>query len=468
MSKRCLVVDDESAILELLVMTLKPMGLECYTAENIQQAKEHLLAHKFDFCLTDMRLPDGNGIELVRLIGQKHPNTPVAMITAYGDVESAVKALKAGAFDFLSKPVGPKQLRDLAKTALQLPKEDEPSLAETQNGNPSKQPSLQDNVLSKLIGKSNAMEKLRDQIKKFARSQAPIYIKGESGSGKEVAARMIHALGARTTNPFVPVNCGAIPSELMESEFFGYVKGAFTGAVTDKQGLFQAAQGGTLFLDEIADLPLSMQVKLLRAIQEKQIRPVNAIKEIPVDVRILSATHRDLSELVKLGKFRQDLFYRINVIELEIPPLRDHSDDIPALVEKILVDLSSNNSNQKLRLSKAAMTKLKAYSFPGNVRELENILERAMTLCENNTIEADELLLPEVAMNQPVESEPGAYADDTNSQGLGSFLENVEKDTIINALEQSNHNKAKAARLLGIGLGALRYRLRKLGLETLK
>jgi len=464
---KCLIIDDEPDILELLVMTLKPMELDCYTASNIAQAKEQLLAHEFDFCLTDMRLPDGNGMELIELIAKNHPNTPVAMITAYGDVESAVNALKAGAFDFVSKPVGIEQLRKLVNTALQLPKEQIQTTVK-EDGTIQLGVSYDELLSSNLVGKSKIMQKVKDQIKKLARSQAPIYIKGESGTGKEVVARMIHALGARATKPFVPINCGAIPMELMESEFFGHKKGSFSGAYSDKAGLFQAAEGGTLFLDEIAELPLSMQAKLLRAIQEKQIRPVGAAKEIPVDARILSATHRDLAQLVKQGKFRQDLFFRINVIELYIPPLCERSEDIPLLVDNILAKLSLNDSqlNQKQpQLLENAMVSLKAHSFPGNVRELENILERAITLCDNNIIEYKDLHLPDPKMTLNSEPNLTPLINESNTTQLDPLLEYVEKETIRNALEKTRGNKTKAAELLGLTLGAFRHRLKKIGFK---
>jgi two-component system response regulator PilR (NtrC family) len=445
----CLVIDDEPDILELLVMTLKPMGITCYTAETLAKAQEYLLAYEFDLCLTDMRLPDGNGIELVATFGN---NTPIVVITAHGNIESAVAAMKAGAFDFIAKPVKLPELRNLVTTALQLPKQQTNSHAL-----PAK-PS--ENLLSKLIGRSQAMQSVRAKIEKLARSQAHVYIKGESGTGKEVVARMIHALGARAKQAFIPVNCGAIPTELMESEFFGHKKGAHSTAHNDKQGLFQAAQGGTLFLDEIAELPLHMQVKLLRAIQEKQVRPIGAAKEVPVDVRILSATHRDLAELVKQGKFRQDLFYRVNVIELYIPPLRDRIEDIPDLVAKILAKLKSNNTSgeyqQQTTISDCAIKALKGYSFPGNVRELENILEGAMALCENNTIKAKDLQLPKEKATVP--NEPGK-AD------FRSHLVDVERETIMNALAQTQGNKTKAAKLLSISYSTLRYRIQKHKIE---
>ncbi len=429
-------------------MTINPMGIACYTANSYAEAQEYLQSNSFDLCLTDLHLPDGDGLSIVDTIGQNYPQTPVAVITAYGNVETAVQALKAGAFDFIAKPLKVTELRKLVKTALQLPKLYH--ISSKKNGIlPAQRVKQRENLLSKLIGQSDTMQKVRANIEKLARNQAPIYIKGESGTGKEVAARLIHALGARAKKPFIPVNCGAIPKELMESEFFGHKKGSFSGAVFDKQGFFQAAQGGTLFLDEIADLPVHMQVKLLRAIQEKQVRPVGTVKELPTDVRILSATHRDLAKLVKEGEFRKDLFYRINVIELYIPPLRARIEDIPGLVDKILNDL--NSSEHKIKISKRAIAALQKYSFPGNVRELENILERAIVFCENNTIEVKNLQLPD-------EKKPTL----DKQTKLDPLLNNVEKETILDALKQTRGNKRKAAKLLGIGLGALRYRLQKI------
>jgi two-component system, NtrC family, response regulator PilR len=459
MNPSCLVVDDEPDILDLLVMTLNPMNIDCYTAQNLAQAKTYLHAQEFDLCLTDMRLPDGNGLELVKTISQDYSQIPVAVITAYGNIETAVQALKAGAFDFISKPLKITQLRNLVSNALKLPKAQQTLPKKDTFAN---QGFLADQKLTaNLIGESQSMQTLRAKIKKLARSEASIYIKGESGSGKEVVARMIHTLGARANQPFVPVNCGAIPTELMESEFFGHKKGSFSGASNDKEGLFQTANQGTLFLDEVADLPLPMQVKLLRAIQSKQIRPIGAQKEIPVDVRILSATHRDLNLLVKKEQFRHDLFYRINVIEVEVPPLRQRTEDIPALTEHILkrflikdVEIHKHLA-QQTRLSEKAMTTLNDYAYPGNVRELENILERAMTLCENHLITPKDLQLP-------------SNVTPSYSGTLEFLLEKVEKETIQNALKQAQGNRKKAAELLGIGIGALRHRLQKFGLLDYK
>jgi len=443
-SRPCaLIVDDEPDIRELLELTLERMGIETRSAENLSQARD-LLRHRVDLCLTDMRLPDGDGIDLVRHVQQHCPQVPVAVITAHGSMESAIEALKAGAFDFVSKPVDLQVLRNLVSIALRL----------------ADRLSAPNRLL---IGESAAMQRLRAKIAKLARSQAPIYVSGESGTGKELVARMIHEQGPRAEKPFVPVNCGAIPEELMESELFGHRKGSFTGAVADKAGLFQAAEGGTLFLDEVADLPLHMQVKLLRAIQEKSVRPVGASREVPVDVRILSATHKDLAALVREGNFRQDLYYRINVIELNVPPLRERPEDIPLLADHILERLARQAGGVKPALSEAALAALGRYPFYGNVRELENVLERAMTLSEGQTIEVENLGLP---IDEAEET--ASTAGETPSSGpadLDALLVSVEKERILEALERARWNKTAAARFLGISFGALRYRMQKLGLE---
>ena len=434
-----LVVDDEPDIRELLELTLQRMNIATQSAENLAQARSLLSKQRFDLCLTDMHLPDGNGIELVEYIQKNVPETPVAMITAHGNMESAIQALKAGAFDFVSKPVDLPVLRNLVGSALKL------------SGNRTTI-SQRSNFL--LLGESPPMQLIRASIVKLARSQAPVYISGESGIGKELVARLIHEQGPRADRLFVPVNCGAIPTELMESEFFGHKKGSFTGASADKVGLFQAAGGGTLFLDEVAELPLHMQVKLLRAIQEKAVRPVGVEKETPVDVRILSATHKDLAGLVTKGEFRQDLYYRINVIELRVPSLRERPQDIPLLADYNLDRLARSSGMPKPTLTKDALDALLEYSFPGNVRELENILERAMTLCEGNTIDVDDLRLPEYTATA-----------DKGKLSLEPYLDTIEKETIMKALEQTRYNKTAAAKLLGITFRALRYRLKKLGLD---
>jgi len=443
MRPTALVIDDEPDIRELLELTLDRMDVTTTTAENLTQARTLLAGHHYDLCLTDMRLPDGNGIDLVDHIQKHYPDTPVAVITAHGNMEAAISALKTGAFDFVSKPVDLQVLRNLVGTALKL--------AHTQ-------PKAVRQAYTSLLGNSEAVKHIQETIAKLARSQAPVYISGESGVGKELVARLIHERGPRADKPFIPVNCGAIPGELMESEFFGHKKGSFTGAVADKDGLFQAANGGTLFLDEVADLPLHMQVKLLRVIQEKSVRPIGAQKETPIDVRILSATHKDLAALVESSEFRQDLFYRINVIELHVPSLRERSNDIPMLANHILERLAEQNGIPTPTLSTEAMAALQGYQFPGNVRELENILERAITLCEGNVIQEMDLRLPSGTVVPPAVADAGKVA-------LEPYLDTIEKETIIKALEQTRYNKTAAAKLLGITFRALRYRLKKLGLD---
>jgi two-component system response regulator PilR (NtrC family) len=465
--KNALIVDDEPDIRELLEITLGRMGIETLSAKDITSAKALLQNNEFDFCMTDMNLPDGNGIELVKYINTDYPQVPVAMITAHGSVDSAVEALKAGAFDFVSKPVNLELLRSLVDAALNL----KPLDTKTGVASPS------------VLGETAVMIALRKQISILARSQAPIYISGESGSGKELVARSIHESGPRAGGPFIPVNCGAIPSELMESEFFGHTKGSFTGAVADKEGLFQAANGGTLFLDEVADLPLPMQVKLLRGIQEKAIRPIGSQQELSVHVRILSATHKDLTAEVERGTFRQDLFYRINVIELRVPSLRERAEDIPVLAEDLLSRVADDYQVPKPRLSSEAISELSKYHFPGNVRELANILERAITLCENDIIMPDNLQLTftsptDEQLTKPVYDgedrarEPEVAIDKTpgsalpkDEASLDSYLENIEKSVIVDALETTRWNKTAAARKLGITFRALRYKLKKLGLD---
>jgi len=435
---RVLVVDDEADIRELIDLTLARMGLAAECAGSVGAAKAALAAGDFQLCLTDMRLPDGEGLEIVRYIAEHHPRLPVAVITAWGSAENAVAALKAGAFDYLSKPVGLEQLRALIRSALRLP------------GN-----GAESDALRALTGESASMQQVRAMIEKMARSQAPIYISGESGSGKELAARLIHARSARSAGPFVPVNCGAIPENLMESEFFGYRKGAFTGADSDREGFFQAASGGTLFLDEVADLPLAMQVKLLRAIQEKRVRKVGNVTEEPVDLRVICATHRNLRERVEQGAFRQDLYYRLNVIELRMPPLRERMEDIAALVDSILIKLCGE---QHPRLSPEALKALQLYSFPGNVRELENILERATALCAGDIIEPDDLHL------EP-DDIPGSDTQGRGAETLDDYLNRLERQAILEALQKSEGNRTAAARLLGVTFRSLRYRLERLGIE---
>jgi len=448
---RALVVDDEADIRELLTITLQRMNIDVNTAPDLNSAIARLRNNNFELCLTDMKLPDGDGLSLVEWIQSHRPNIPVAVITAHGNVESAVRALKLGAFDFISKPLDLASLRKLISATLKLADQFEGT-----------------GILSKvrLLGQSEAMNSLRDMIEKVTRSQAPVHIYGESGTGKELVAHLIHESGARRDAPFVPVNCGAIPSELMESELFGHKKGSFTGAVSDKQGLIQSAEGGTLFLDEIADLPLHMQVKLLRVIQQKTVRPVGDSREYAVDVRILSATHKNLSQMVAAGSFREDLFYRVNVIEIRVPSLREREQDIPEMIDFIL-KRQSKQLGESLRISPAAREALVKYHFPGNVRELENILERAATLCTRFTIDVDDLQLRPKAESPTTEKieKSKLSAEVQPGEALGDALQDIERDAILKALEQTRYNKTKAAALLGMSFRSLRYRIKKLGLE---
>ncbi|HET8553227.1 MAG TPA: sigma-54 dependent transcriptional regulator [Rhodanobacteraceae bacterium] len=465
-----LVVDDERDIRELLTITLGRMNLEVETAASVSDARRLLAERSWDLCFTDMRLPDGSGQELIELIAEKYPDTPVAMITAYGNVDAAVTALKAGAFDFVSKPVDIKMLRQLVQTALRLASGQDASEPDTAETAPADDAQASPRIADRLVGNSVPIQQVRATIAKLARNQAPVYISGESGVGKELVARLIHDQGPRASGPFVPVNCGAIPTELMESEFFGHRKGSFTGAHADKEGLFQAANGGTLFLDEVAELPLHMQVKLLRVIQEKAVRPIGGRGEISVDVRILSATHKNLMQLVEEGQFRQDLFYRINVIELHVPPLRDHQEDVPQLVKVMLKRLAADIGTEPATLTPGAMKVLADYPFPGNVRELENILERAMAMCDAHTIDVDDLMLPTASSRPAVHpGVPDSNAANLDPRGqnqpLEDYISNVERDAIMQALEATRYNKTAAARKLGITFRALRYKLKKLGID---
>ena len=444
-SPRVLVVDDEEDIRELLDLTLARMGLPADCAGTVAEARQYLERERYSLCLTDMRLPDGEGLEIVRLIGSHYGQTPVAVITAFGSADNAVAALKAGAFDYLAKPVALDQLRTLIKSAINLPAPG--AGADTATESPG-------NVAGQLIGTSQAISSVREMIDKLARSQAPVYISGESGSGKELAARLIHYRSARRDAPFIPVNCGAIPENLMESEFFGYRKGAFTGADNDREGFFHAANGGTLFLDEVADLPLTMQVKLLRAIQEKKVRKVGSAAEEAVDVRIVSATHRKLKECVETGTFRQDLYYRLNVIELKMPALRERQEDIPQLVSALLARICPDS---RPTLTDEAMQALRQYAYPGNVRELENILERATALCYDALVGLDDLQLAPTAENTEVNSKPGETLDD--------HMNRIERQAILDALAKTGFNRTAAARLLGITFRSLRYRIERLGIE---
>ncbi|HUW98581.1 MAG TPA: sigma-54 dependent transcriptional regulator [Acidiferrobacter sp.] len=448
-----LIIDDEADIRALLELTLGRMNLETRSAGDVASALALLDEYRFDLCLTDMRLPDGDGLDIVRHIEDHHRGLPVAVITAHGSMETAIAALKGGAFDFVCKPLNINELRSLVRNALSMAKQP---------------PTDGASAAMKLLGTSQAIKSVRALIERLARGQAPVYVSGESGTGKELAARLIHDLGPRAGKPFVAVNCGAIPEQLMESEFFGHKKGSFTGAFTDKDGLFKTATGGTLFLDEVGDLPVPMQVKLLRAIQEKAIRPVGSQQEIPVDVRILSATHKNLHDLVRIGAFRQDLYYRLNVIELVIPPLRDRAEDIPGLAQHLSAKLAAG---RPLPLTAAAVAALQGYDFPGNVRELENIMERALTLCEGEEIDVMDLQLPmtvaQAAAKPPKQVGESSFATHsyTGEQSLEEHLAQVERAAIEKALRDTHQNKTAAAKELGITFRALRYKLEKLGIE---
>jgi two-component system response regulator PilR (NtrC family) len=443
-----LVVDDEPDLCELLSITLRRMDMEPRTAGTVGAAQRMLKTERFDLCLTDMQLPDGDGLELVKWMQQYAPAVPVAVITAHSNVETAVRALKLGAFDFVSKPLDLAGLRKLVATAIKM--SDDHTTDTTVFG-------------PRLLGTSPVMEKLREMINRVARSQAPVHISGESGTGKELVAKLIHESGPRRDGPFVPVNCGAIPTELMESELFGHKRGSFTGAVTDKKGLIQSAEGGTLFLDEIADLPLHMQVKLLRVIQEKAVRAVGEQSEVGVDVRILSATHKNLAQLVAEGKFREDLFYRVNVIELRVPSLRERPDDIRELSDAILRRLGRRMKITPPMLSKDALAALESYAFPGNVRELENILERAITLSTSGEVGASDIQLRPTP--GPAPTDPPVNGPSTAAAALEDHLIDIEREAIVKALERTRYNKTAAAKVLGMSFRALRYRIKKLGIE---
>lgn len=440
-SSKILIVDDEPDIRELLEITLSRMGHATLSAATLTEARNQIQKEAFALCLTDLRLPDGSGIDLVQYIQQHNPLLPVAVITAYGSMESAIAALKAGAFDFIVKPVDLPTLRNLIESGLRM-------------GNTPHVPIQNERRHSKLLGNSASMQKIRALIEKLARGQAPVFVHGESGTGKELIAHEIHNRGPRRTKPFIPVNCGAIPVDLLESEFFGHLKGSFTGATADKMGLFQAADGGTLFLDEVADLSLPMQVKLLRAIQERRIKPIGSAHELPVDIRIISASHKNLSTEVAAGNFRQDLYYRLVVIDIEAPPLREHKEDLPLLCERLLTDIAHQRQTPKYLLDSEAMHALKTYSFPGNVRELENILERAATLSENQHIHVQDLNLP-IADFKVI----GHDSNDLENQMLEQ-----QKQILINALEETRWNKTEAAKKLGLSFRQIRYRIKKFGI----
>ena len=440
---RVLIVDDEADIRDLLALSLARMGLECDCAASVAAARDCLRKGSYQLCLTDMRMPVESGLDLVRHIGNEHPRLPVAVITAHGSTENAVAALKAGAFDYIAKPISQPQLRTLVKSALMLPAEQHVVAVAD---------------MPELLGDSAPVRDVRAMIAKVARSEAPVHINGESGSGKELAARLIHANSAHGKGPFIAVNCGAIPETLMESEFFGYRKGAFTGAEGDREGFFQAANGGTLFLDEVGDLPMAMQVKLLRVIQEKQVRKIGATAEESVNVRIISATHQDLRRMVDERRFRQDLFYRINVIEIRMPSLRECREDIPHMARNILAALAAASGVQPPGVTDAAIDALGAYSFPGNVRELENILERALALHSGDVLDVADLQLR-------MEEHSDGESPETGQRPLQEYLDMVERKAISNALQAARFNKTAAARMLGVTFRSLRYRMERLGLN---
>nr|WP_294839588.1 sigma-54 dependent transcriptional regulator [uncultured Methylotenera sp.] len=445
----CLIVDDETDIRELLAMTLERMDVETYSASSVEEAKAMLKLRTYALCLTDMQMPNGTGLDLVNYINEFHFGLPVAVITAHASADNAVCALKAGAFDYLAKPISLKQLRPVIESALKLS-------ARSSQSKP--------NTLD-MIGNSEPIQYVRTMIAKVSRSQAPVYISGESGSGKELAAKLIHQNSSRADGAFIAVNCGAIPENLMESEFFGYKKGAFTGANQDKEGLFQAASGGTLFLDEVADLPLAMQVKLLRAIQEKKVRMVGGTNEDAVDVRIISATHKNLTEMMDAGQFRKDLYYRLNVIQLKMPALRNRPADIPLLTEMLLNKLCQAQHIATPKIDAQAQAHIASLAFPGNVRELENMLERALALCDGQTIVVDDVLTEGSAEVPQASANPMFGSSHSSEINLTDYLEEIEKKAIIQALDKTNQNKTAAAKLLGVTFRTLRYRLAKLGLS---
>ncbi|RLZ07070.1 sigma-54-dependent Fis family transcriptional regulator [Acinetobacter sp. 2JN-4] len=463
-----LLVDDEEDLCLLMQMTLARMGIKTHLAYRIEQAKKFFTEFQYDACLTDLNLPDGNGLDLVKHVTQNHPNTPIAVLTAYGNMDIAIAALKAGAFDFVSKPVNQKHLDQLIQKALNRP-QPEQEAAET---------ALENKLL---IGRSPPIQQLRIALKKIARSQAPVFITGESGTGKEVVANLVHRLSNRSEGPFIAINCGAIPTELMESELFGHKKGSFTGATQDKQGLILSAHGGSLFLDEIAELPLNMQVKLLRAVQEKRIRPVGSDQEIDVDFRVISASHQDLELLVQQGRFRQDLFFRIHVMDIVLPPLRERGQDILLLANHFIQRISQEWDLSPKSLSTRAEQFLLQQYFPGNVRELRNIIERAMTLSDDNSIDLAHLQtaplrtisMPTASLYTQEDVEPAQYSTSPSTsskklppEGLERYLENIEKEVLLNALNLTHWNRTLAAKKLGMTFRSLRYRLKKFGLDT--
>ena len=451
MKYKALIIDDEPDIRDLIQITLERMDIDCSCAADFSEAIALLEQQEFHFCLTDMKLPDGNGMDLIALAQKKYKRMPIAMITAFGNMETAVAALKSGAFDFIAKPIDLTRLREVVTAALKLTEVPLASHASKSN-------------TVRLIGHSNSMAKLNSQIEKVARTQAPIFIHGQSGTGKELVAQLIHSLGVRRDKPLIAVNCGAIPRDLMESEFFGHMKGSFTGASSDKLGFFRAAEGGTLFLDEVAELPIEMQAKLLRVIQEQTVRPVGHEQELPINVRILSASHRDLHQRVEDELFRQDLYFRLNVITVETPSLAQRPDDIPLLAEHFIQKYAKEWQMPSLKIAPETLMALCEYSFPGNVRELENILQRAFTMSESDEISIEDLNLPKHKIKPTMEREMESSTNMANGN-LEAYIENIERLAINEALEATRWNKTAAAQKLGISFRALRYRCSKLNIE---
>ena len=443
-NKKILLIDDEEDIRDMLSIMISRFNYDTITAEDYRTAKEQLNNKHIHMCITDMNLPDGSGIDVIEHIAKNHPDIPVAVFTAHGNIDLAVTCLQKGAFDFISKPVMSAELKRVLDQGVNLS-----NVTDSTSNR------------SKLLGESEAMQAVRTTINKIARSQAPVFITGPSGSGKELAAKQIHQKSTRQDAPFIAINCGAIPSELMESEFFGHKKGSFTGANADKKGLFQSAHTGTLFLDEVADLPLDMQVKLLRAIQEKKIRPIGSNIEEDIDVRILSATHKDLKKLIQDEKFREDLFFRINVIPLSMPSLLERPEDIGVLAEHIIEKINLQNPESRSVLSADSLKALQQYTFPGNVRELENILERACALSDSKTINANDLMLE----NEFHDDRIHKHEPSQKNGNIEQLLMQTEKEAIQKALEKTGGNKTKAAELLGISFRSLRYKLTKIDIN---
>jgi two-component system, NtrC family, response regulator PilR len=500
-----LVVDDEPDLRTLYELTLLREGYDIETAGTVQDALLHLKDRTYSAVITDMRLPDGTGLDVLHWLEEGGRREKTIVITAYGSAENAVEALKAGAYDYLTKPVDLKQFRAVVASALGRagsiggPTVDPASLP-SENGTPALPPAPRpapapapapaapvSQALLRMAGHSAAMQQVRSMVDKVGRSMAPVLVSGESGTGKELVARAIHEVSVRCAQPFVAVNCSAIPEQLLEAEFFGYRKGAFTGAMEDREGFFQAANSGTLFLDEIGDLPLAMQSKLLRAIQERSVRPVGAVVEVPVNVRLLSATHKDLAAEVHLGQFRQDLYYRLNVIQIRVPPLRERLEDLVAISEHVLERIARDAGvSPPPRLTRDALVHLERYAFPGNVRELENLLHRAVALSGGQAIDVYDLGLPESVFTDSAAQELDLITENTRGDVLEAVrelapmtpieeplpddlerhLDEVERDILVRALERHRFNRTAAGASLGLSLRQMRYRMARLGVNV--